>query len=56
MCLLIELVFSKWTGDFDQELVEVLPESVKSVSLNRAGYDQVDIEACNKRGKWLSLH
>lgn len=27
-----------------------LPASVKSVSLNRAGYDQVSIEAVNKRG------
>lgn len=44
----------KWTGDFDEELVGALPASVRSVSLNRAGYDQVDVEACNKRGAWYS--
>lgn len=34
----------------DEEFVAALPASVKSVSLNRAGYDQVNIEAVNKRG------
>lgn len=33
--------------------MDSLPASVKSVSLNRAGYDQVNIEAVNKRGLWL---
>lgn len=35
--------------------MDSLPASVKSVSLNRAGYDQVNIGAVNKRGLELVL-
>ncbi|KIH92439.1 D-3-phosphoglycerate dehydrogenase [Sporothrix brasiliensis 5110] len=38
------------TGRFDQELVSHLPPSVKFVSHNGAGYDQIDVSACTARG------
>ncbi|KAI9887692.1 MAG: hypothetical protein M1823_000441 [Watsoniomyces obsoletus] len=38
------------TGRFDPELVQTLPESLKFVCHNGAGYDQVDISACTARG------
>jgi glyoxylate reductase len=38
------------TGRFDKELVDALPSSVKSVSHNGAGYDQIDVPACTAKG------
>ncbi|KAL8951467.1 MAG: hypothetical protein Q9222_002568 [Ikaeria aurantiellina] len=38
------------TGRFDQELIDLLPQSLKFISHNGAGYDQIDAEACAKRG------
>ncbi len=38
------------TGLFDEELVQALPESLKFVCHNGAGYDQVDVSACTARG------
>ncbi|KAH7114387.1 glyoxylate reductase [Dendryphion nanum] len=38
------------TGRFDEELVSILPKTVKFVCHNGAGYDQVDIKACTARG------
>ncbi|KAF2189638.1 hypothetical protein K469DRAFT_700876 [Zopfia rhizophila CBS 207.26] len=38
------------TGPFDTELVELLPESLKFICHNGAGYDQVDVHACADRG------
>ena len=38
------------TGRFDKELIDVLPKSVKFVSHNGAGYDQIDVDACTARG------
>ena len=38
------------TGRFDLELVEALPESLKFISHNGAGYDQIDVDACTKKG------
>ncbi|KAJ9645764.1 hypothetical protein H2201_003653 [Coniosporium apollinis] len=38
------------TGPFNQELVDVLPESLKFICHNGAGYDNIDVEACSKRG------
>ncbi|KAF2120824.1 glyoxylate reductase [Lophiotrema nucula] len=38
------------TGRFDEELVKVLPASVKFVCHNGAGYDQVDVPVCSGRG------
>lgn len=38
------------TGRFDKELVDALPESLKFISHNGAGYDQIDVNACKSRG------
>ncbi|KAL8824022.1 MAG: hypothetical protein Q9191_005359 [Dirinaria sp. TL-2023a] len=35
---------------FDEELISVLPPTVQFVSHNGAGYDQIDVAACNRRG------
>ncbi|KAF2430583.1 hypothetical protein EJ08DRAFT_238641 [Tothia fuscella] len=37
------------TGKFDEELVSVLPESLKFICHNGAGYDQIDVKACTNR-------
>ena len=37
------------TGPFDEDLVAQLPESVKYIAHNGAGYDTIDISACSKR-------
>jgi glyoxylate reductase len=42
------------TGPFDKELVAVLPESLKWVAHNGAGYDNIDVDACTKRGIYIS--
>lgn len=42
------------TGPFDKELVEALPKSLKWVAHNGAGYDNIDIDACTKRGILIS--
>jgi glyoxylate reductase len=38
------------TGDFNEELVEALPKSLKFVCHNGAGYNNIDVAACTKRG------
>ncbi|KAL8854781.1 MAG: hypothetical protein Q9221_000287 [Calogaya cf. arnoldii] len=38
------------TGRFDQELIDLLPRTLKFISHNGAGYDQIDAEACANRG------
>lgn len=40
----------KRLGPFDRELIQALPESLKFVCHNGAGYDQVDVSACTDRG------
>ena len=42
------------TGPFDQELVQLLPSSIKFICHNGAGYDNIDIEACTARGIQIS--
>ncbi|KAG9011446.1 hypothetical protein FRB90_007259 [Tulasnella sp. 427] len=37
-------------GIFDAELISKVPQSVKWIGHNGAGYDQIDVEACKKRG------
>jgi glyoxylate reductase len=44
------------TGPFDKELVEGLPRSLRWICHNGAGYNDVDVDACTKRGKWYSSH
>lgn len=38
------------TGRFDEELVNELPDTLKFISHNGAGYDQVEIGPCTARG------
>ena len=38
-------------GVYDKELVEGLPKGLKWLAHNGAGYDQIDVEACTKRGE-----
>ena len=38
------------TGPFDKELVALLPKSLKYICHNGAGYDNVDVDALNKKG------
>jgi len=37
-------------GIFDAELINALPSTCKWIAHNGAGYDQIDIAACQKRG------
>ncbi|RAK94083.1 hypothetical protein BO79DRAFT_233923 [Aspergillus costaricaensis CBS 115574] len=41
---------TKFTGPFDAELVSVLPSSLKYIAHNGAGYDNIDVAACTKKG------
>jgi glyoxylate reductase len=43
---------TKYTGNFDEELISALPASLKYICHNGAGYDNIDIPACTKRGAW----
>ncbi len=38
------------TGNFDDELLEALPKSLKYICHNGAGYDNIDVRACTARG------
>ncbi|KAG9389003.1 Glyoxylate reductase [Pyrenophora tritici-repentis] len=38
------------TGDFNAELLEGLPKSLKYICHNGAGYNNIDVAACTKRG------
>ncbi|KAM0698078.1 hypothetical protein Q7P36_001542 [Cladosporium allicinum] len=40
---------TKVTGPFDKELVSSLPASLKYITHNGAGYDNIDIPACSER-------
>lgn len=42
------------TGDFNEELLKVLPKSLKFVCHNGAGYNNIDVEACSKQGIQVS--
>jgi len=39
---------------YDKELVDALPDTVKYISHNGAGYDQIDVHACKARGIQVS--
>ncbi|PVH99162.1 D-isomer-specific 2-hydroxyacid dehydrogenase-like protein [Periconia macrospinosa] len=41
---------NKLTGNFNAELLDALPKSLKFICHNGAGYDNIDIDACTKRG------
>ncbi|RMD40354.1 hypothetical protein DV735_g4783, partial [Chaetothyriales sp. CBS 134920] len=38
------------TGPFNQEIVDVLPKGLKYICHNGAGYDNIDVDACTRRG------
>lgn len=40
---------TRYTGPFDAELVDALPEAWKYIAHNGAGYDTVDVDACTRR-------
>ncbi|KAH7326332.1 D-isomer specific 2-hydroxyacid dehydrogenase [Stachybotrys elegans] len=40
----------KLTGKIDSEALDVLPDSLKYISHNGAGYDTIDVDACTSRG------
>lgn len=42
------------TGPFNQELVQLLPSSVKFICHNGAGYDNIDVKACSSKGIQIS--
>lgn len=46
--MLINVV--KLTGRFDKELASHLPESLKYICHNGAGYDNIDVDELTKRG------
>lgn len=37
------------TGPFNQELVQSLPRSLKYITHNGAGYDNIDVTACTEK-------
>ena len=43
-------------GPFDNELIEGLPSSVRWLAQMSAGYDQIDIAACKKKGNVPDKH
>jgi glyoxylate reductase len=45
---------TKVTGPFDKELVSSLPASLKYITHNGAGYDNIDVPACSERGIGVS--
>ncbi|KAJ5937665.1 2-hydroxyacid dehydrogenase [Penicillium verhagenii] len=40
---------NKYTGNFDAELLAVLPQSVKYICHNGAGYDNLDVATCSQK-------
>lgn len=42
------------TGDFNEELLSALPKSLKFICHNGAGYNNIDIEACTRKGIQVS--
>ncbi|KAJ5314395.1 uncharacterized protein N7443_001279 [Penicillium atrosanguineum] len=40
---------NKYTGPFDAEMLAVLPQSLKYICHNGAGYDNIDVAACTQR-------
>lgn len=42
------------TGNFDKELISVLPKSMKYICHNGAGYDNIDVDACSQAGLAIS--
>jgi glyoxylate reductase len=48
-------ISADFIGVFDQEIVIALAAAgVKWIAHNGAGYDQIDVQACKKKGQFLS--
>lgn len=45
-----KLMIKQVAGNFDADLIQHLPSSCKHICHNGAGYDQIDVNACAKRG------
>ncbi|RJE25482.1 Dehydrogenase [Aspergillus sclerotialis] len=45
---------NKYTGPFNEEILSVLPKSLKYICHNGAGYDNIDIAGCSRRGILVS--
>ncbi len=43
--------YQQLTGRFDRELIDALPQSLRFISHNGAGYDQIDASACADKGR-----
>ncbi|KAL6710506.1 hypothetical protein ACN47E_008554 [Coniothyrium glycines] len=43
-----------YTGDFNAELLDALPKSLKYICHNGAGYNNIDVAACTERGIQVS--
>ncbi|KAL1917159.1 uncharacterized protein VTP21DRAFT_4815 [Calcarisporiella thermophila] len=44
-----------WTEfNFDADFVNTLPDTVRIITLMSSGYSHVDVDACTKRGIWVS--
>jgi len=41
---------NKYTGNFNRELIDALPASLKYICHNGAGYDNIDVPACTEKG------
>jgi glyoxylate reductase len=41
---------NQYTGKFDDELLGALPKTLKFICHNGAGYDNIDVPACTRRG------
>lgn len=39
------------TGPFDAEIIDLLPSTLKFICHNGAGYDNLDVDACTKKGQ-----
>jgi glyoxylate reductase len=46
---------SDFIGIFDAEIINSLPESLKWIAHNGAGYDQIDVAACKAKGEGFGL-
>jgi glyoxylate reductase len=42
------------TGFFNEELISILPGSLKYICHNGAGYDNIDVDACTRKGLKVS--
>ncbi|RUS27788.1 hypothetical protein BC938DRAFT_482730 [Jimgerdemannia flammicorona] len=55
----IKAIYLHWEsapyiGDFDADLIQYLPDSVKYICKIGVGYDSIDVDECTKRGIYVS--